>query len=361
MSIIENKSVLITGACGTIGKALVHELVNNKNFKAEKIIAVDNNEQELFFLDQQYMNNPDVYCHFVDIRSEEDLENHLNGVSIVFHLAALKHVALTETGPEQAIKTNIEGVKNVISASRKCNVETVVFTSSDKAVNPTNVMGASKLMGEKLVTAANSSFASSSTVMYSTRFGNVLGSSGSVIPIFREQIATGGPVTLTDQEMTRFVMSIHQSVNLILNTLPLAKGGEVFITKMPVIRISDLAEVMIEVLSPQFGNSIPPIKITGLKPGEKMYEELMNSEEVRRTIELEKYFVILPAFTGLYSGIDYKYDRVVSEKLTKPYISSSEQSMNKKDLLAFLNQNKLLETPTSPDHPSSRYWPGDKK
>ena len=157
-----------------------------------------------------------------------------------------------QTLTEQFIETNVVGIQNVISASKINNVEKVIFTSSDKAVNPTNVMGTSKLMGERLITAANSTKRGKGPIFASTRFGNVLGSSGSVVPIFHNQIINGGPVTITDKAMTRFIMSIGEAVRLVIDSSIKAHGGEVFITKMPVVRIPDLA-TMIELLAPKYG------------------------------------------------------------------------------------------------------------
>lgn len=259
------------------------------------------------------------------------------------------------------MQTNIHGVQNVIAAANAHDVETVIFTSSDKAVNPTSVMGTSKLMGERLMTAANSNKHGNGPVFASTRFGNVLGSSGSVIPIFHNQIAEGGPVTLTDRRMTRFIMSIEQSVRLVLDSAQLAHGSEVFITKMPVIRIEDLATAMIQELAPRYGHRVEDIEVVeiGTKPGEKLYEELMSSEETRRAVELHDYFSVLPAFRGIYHDIDYDYGEVVSNEVANAYVSSEEPPLSVDELKRFLETNRLLQRPkTGIDH---RYWPGDKE
>jgi FlaA1/EpsC-like NDP-sugar epimerase len=221
-------------------------------------------------------------------------------------------------------------------------------------------MGTSKLMGERLMTAANSSVREDGPIFTSTRFGNVLGSRGSVIPIFREQIRGGGPVTLTDPAMTRFIMSIGEAVRLVIESAYLARGGEVLITKMPVIRIQDLAEVMINELAPVYGHLFEEIKIgiIGTKPGEKMYEELMNLEETRRAWELQRYFVVLPAFTCLYRNIAYEYPDIISGTVTSPYHSDNEVPLSKDQLTTFLRDNNLLEEdPIDIQHPAERYWP----
>jgi FlaA1/EpsC-like NDP-sugar epimerase len=285
------------------------------------------------------------------------------GVDIVFHTAAFKHVVLCERSPFEAVQTNIMGIQNMVDAAGEAKIERMIFTSSDKAVNPTNVMGTSKLMGERLMTAANSNKRGNGPVFASTRFGNVLGSRGSVIPIFREQIRKGGPVSLTDPGMTRFIMSIEQAVQLVIDTAYLAKGGEVFVTKMPVIRIQDLADVMIEELASKYGHNPEhiDIEIIGTKPGEKQYEELMTLEEVRRSLELPRYFAVYPAFSSLYGEIQYTYPEVVREKVDRPYHSANESPLNREELRRFLYENRLIEGESEGVFkPDKRYW-GDER
>lgn len=355
---LKDKRVFVTGACGTIGSELVRQLL--ENYDVGELTGIDNNESELFFLEQRFSNYKQANFCLADIRDVNKLTRIMKGIDVVFHTAALKHVVLCERSPFEAVQTNINGVKNLIDAVFANDVERLIFTSSDKAVNPTNVMGTSKLMGERLITAANSNNKGKKPLFASTRFGNVLGSRGSVIPIFKKQIQNGGPVTLTDNEMTRFIMSIHEAVQLVIDSAMYIKGGEVFITKMPVIRIRDLAETMIETLAPQFGYDPKDIeiRIIGTKPGEKMYEELMSHEETRRAVELDKYFSVIPAFKCLYKDIDYSYPDVVSTTVTNPYHSGNETPLSKEELKSFLFSNRLLidENEVSKD-PGERYWP----
>jgi FlaA1/EpsC-like NDP-sugar epimerase len=243
--------------------------------------------------------------------------------------------------PFDAVQTNIHGVQNVISAAQKNKVERVIFMSSDKAVNPTNVMGTSKLMGERLMTAANTRRSNHTTIFASTRFGNVLGSNGSVVPLFKQQILSGGPVTLTDARMTRFIMSVEDAALLVLDTVGLAKGGEVFITKMPVIKITDLAHAMIRHYERMASTPIDIVEI-GAKPGEKLYEELMSGEETQRAVELEKYFAVLPAFRNLYHEIDYIYPGEVSKDIGRAYVSSQEPAIEVEELREYLVEHDLL-------------------
>lgn len=359
--LFKNKNILVTGSCGTVGSELVKQLLTDDAYEPNEVLGIDSNESEIFFQDQKYLNDIKARFFVADIRDKDELVKKMTDIDIVFHTAALKHVVLSERSPEQAVQTNIIGVQNVIAAAMLNNIEKVIFTSSDKAVNPTNVMGTSKLMGERLMTAANSNKRGAGPIFSSTRFGNVLGSNGSVVPIFYNQIAEGGPVTLTDKNMTRFVMSVEESVRLVLDSSEQAKGGEVFITKMPVVRIKDLAQAMIEELAPLYGKKPYEIKITeiGTKPGEKLYEELMSLEETRRAVELEQYFSVLPAFRGIYHDIDYDYDDVVTDLVTNPYVSEEVAPLTVEEIKEFLYRNSLLNEPS--ESSGKRYWPGDKE
>jgi len=309
------------------------------------IVGVDNNETELFLLAEMHSGNANVRLVLGDVRDRERLMREMRGIDIVLHAAAVKHVILCEESPHDAVLTNIQGVINVVDAAEANGVKRLLFTSSDKAVNPTSVMGTTKLMGERLISAANINRREhGDTICASTRFGNVLGSRGSVIPLFKQQIAQGGPVTLTDPGMTRFIMSIRHAAELVLESVFLARGGEVFVTKMPVVRICDLAEVMIELLAPRHGKRPAQIetKIIGVKPGEKMYEELMSEEEVRRTVELESFFSVLPAFKNVYQTIHYDYG-VERGRAGRAYNSALERAMTKAELSEFLTRHRILE------------------
>jgi len=336
--------VLVTGACGTIGKAIVRELASGDLYAPDEIVGLDNNESDLFLQEESHREFPNFSFFVADIRDKFELLQHMNGVDIVIHTAALKHVELNERSPNQTIQTNVVGLQNVIEAALATNVKKVIFTSSDKAVNPTNVMGTTKLLGERLFTAANASQRQHDTIFASTRFGNVLGSRGSVIPVFQRQIARGGPITLTHQEMTRFVMDPSSAVRLVLDSIELARGGEVFITKMPVMGINSLAHAMIE-LAKTDNPALPDINIeeVGVKPGEKLYEELMNSEEMRRSIELEDYFVVIPAFRNIYSETEFQYEGLVRESVKEPYVSHMDNSMSVEETIRFLADRDILK------------------
>ena len=338
-----DKRVLVTGACGTVGKELICQLL--ESYLVRELIGIDNNESELFFLEHEFARFDNVSFFLADIRDRYKVSRKMKHMDIAFHTAAFKHVILCERSPFEAVQTNILGIQNIINAAIENKVERVIFTSSDKAVNPTNVMGTTKLMGERLMTAANSNSRDGGPLFTSTRFGNVLGSRGSVIPIFRDQIRRGGPLTLTDSAMTRFIMSLEEAIRLVIESACQAFGGEVFITKMPAVRIQDLAEVMIIELAKEFGHSPDDIelRIVGNKPGEKFYEELINEEEIRRAWELKNYFVVLPAYGSIYRKIDYSYSGVISKSVSHPYNSANHSPLNQKELSQFLHTHNLLK------------------
>jgi len=338
-----DKVILITGAAGTVGSELIRQLVA---LNPAELRLLDNNETALFHAGNEYYHTGKVTPYLGDIRDKQKILNVTQGVDIIFHAAAFKHVGLSEYNPFDAVQTNINGVKNVVQAAMSNKVPRVIFTSSDKAVNPTNVMGTSKLMGERIVTAANIVNHNGQQVFSSVRFGNVLGSRGSVVHIFAEQILKGEAVTITDRRMTRFVMTIQEAAKLVLEAALRACGGEVLVTKMPVLRIIDLAKAMINLLAPQagFDPQQVPVRYVGAKPGEKLYEELMSLEEVNRTKELPSMFAILPAFSSFYQKIDYHYsDRLPETKNLQPYISSNQPHMPVKKIMAYLERHRILE------------------
>lgn len=337
----KGKRVLITGAAGTVGRELVSQL---SGLAPAELRLMDNNESEVFFLMEDYRDSDFIHCFLGDVRDRNKIMKLCEDIDIVIHAAAFKHVILSEYNPFDVVQTNIIGTENIIQAAAACGVERVLFTSSDKAVNPTNVMGTSKLMGERLITAANAVKHSQRTIFSSTRFGNVFGSRGSVVPLFAKQIKCSGPVTLTDDRMTRFIMTIKESASLVLKSVTLSRGGEVFVTKMPVVRIRDLANVMIDLLAPVYGYPPKSIKITqiGAKAGEKLYEELMSQEETARSVELGDMFVVTPAFKAIYRSINYEYPNVLGDAIERPYVSANEAPADIEYLKKYLIEQKVL-------------------
>jgi FlaA1/EpsC-like NDP-sugar epimerase len=332
----DDTRIAITGAAGTVGKELIYQLLQ---YPVKEIRALDNNESALFFLGEDYRLDSRLQVFLSDIRDEKKMRHMLEGIDLVFHAAAFKHVPLCERSPFDAVQTNIMGVQNIIRAALVNKARKVLFTSTDKAVNPTNVMGTSKLMGERLMTAANALRpVGQAPTFASTRFGNVAGSRGSVVPLFCRQIEQGGPLTLTSAAMTRFVMTLRDAVRLVISSMVLAKGGEVFITKMPVLAIKDLAEVMVRLIAPLHGHDPEKIEITeiGHRPGEKLYEELMNDEETRRSFDSDEFFVVLPAFRNIYGETDYTYDGLPLSPVRSAYNSANVTTMTKSQIEEFL-------------------------
>ncbi len=341
-NIWKNKQVFITGICGTVGKQILSILSKQDSVK---IIGIDINESELFFLKDNYRKRNNIDLFYCDIKETKDMARLAKNSDYIIHTAALKHVNICENSPLDAIKTNVLGTQAIVDLADEIDCDRVLFTSTDKAVNPTNVMGTSKLLAERLMSSADFRGKKNSPKFISTRFGNVLGSHGSVIPLFKRQIESGGPITLTDGSMTRFIMTLEEATKLVLESMFIGNGGEVFVTKMPVIKIVDLAECMAELLAPKFGYKKDDIKIEiiGSRPGEKIYEELTNSEEIRRTIEMENFLCILPSNSNYSSkSILKNYPKTTGKKVEKPYNSSLETSMTKKELKYYLIEKKLV-------------------
>lgn len=330
------KRIAVTGAAGTVGKEIVRQLLA---LDADEVRMLDNNEGELFYFSESLKYERRARPFMIDIQDKEMLMTMFRQIDIVIHSAAYKNVPVCEASPYSAVCVNINGTQNVITAASERHVKYVLFTSSDKAVNPTNVMGTTKLMGERLVTAANVfSEGASDTVFCSTRFGNVTGSRGSVLPVFESQIAKGGPITLTDRSMTRFMMSLKEATELVLKSLTYSNGGEVFVTKMPVFNIGDLAEVLIERLAPAYGYKPSEIQIDliGARAGEKMFEELTTEEEIARCHDLGEMLAVLPAFSNVYSFIDHSEYKNLPN-IDRVYNSSKEKKVSKDEIHNFLS------------------------
>ena len=336
----EEKNILVTGGTGSVGKEIVRELLKYDPIVV-RILDVDETVQ--FDLQQELEAYRNVRYLLGDVRDKERLSRAIEDIDIVFHTAALKHVLACEYNPFEAVKTNIIGMQNLIDVAMDAEVEKVIFTSSDKAVSPTNVMGATKLLAERLITSANYYKGARKTVFSSVRFGNVLGSRGSVIPLFKKQIAKGGPVTITNNDMTRFIMPMRDAINLLFKATELAQGGEIFIFKMEAIKITDLAEVMIEELASKYGYSPNEIKMEaiGTKPGEKLYEELMTEDEARRALESEDMFIVLPEMEEL-SHIAESFYPSTSQAEIKAYTSKDIKHLTKEEIRGILYQENLI-------------------
>jgi len=291
-SFYHGKTVLVTGGVGSIGSFLVREILEHE---PHSVRIFDNNESGLYDLEQDLSSNR-IRSFVGDIRDKERLTMAMEGVDIVFHAAALKHVPLCEFNPFDAVKTNVIGTQNVLDAAFTQEVPKVVTISTDKAVNPSNVMGATKLLAERLTISANSYRGKKKTIFSCVRFGNVLNSRGSVVPLFAKQIRNGGPITVTHPKMRRFFMDIPSATHLILTAGMLSSGNEIFILKMPAIRIMDLAEAMRKTLAPHYGLNPEDIaiKIIGVRSGEKIDEQLITPDEITCAFENSEMIIVMP-------------------------------------------------------------------
>jgi UDP-N-acetylglucosamine 4,6-dehydratase/5-epimerase len=335
---LRGRVVIVTGAAGTIGSALVDQIARAG---ARAVRAIDHGESELFYLFERLRTLGNVAPMLGDIRDLERLRLAFRGADIIFHTAALKHVELGEYNPFEVVETNLNGLNNVIRAALDVEAERVIFTSSDKAVNPTNVMGASKMMGERLVTAANEIRGTRRTRFASVRFGNVLGSRGSVVPIFAEAALKGQKIPLTHPEMTRYVMTIADASRLVIESGGLMRGGEVFVAKMRAVRIADLARV----ISEELGRDRPSEVVrTQIRPGEKLYEELIVRDEQPRAYETDRLLVVLPERSGpLMSAPERLTDYGVRlTPVERPWHSGEDQLMSPEELRAYLREQNVL-------------------
>lgn len=336
----KNGKIVVTGGAGTCGDRIVRQLIYDSNYS--EVWSLDNDEGKLFFQREELKEHSCYRASLVDIRDERFIDYAFSEADVVIHCAAYKNVPMCEISPSSCISTNITGTENIIRSAISKNVKKVLFTSSDKAVNPTNIMGATKFVGEKLVTAANlNSQGVSETIFASTRFGNVVGSTGSVLPVFLNQIKLGNPITITDKMMSRFMMSQKAAASLVIDSVTKARGGELFVTKMPVINLDIFAQAVFKICQE---NSIIPrnasfeanSKYIGSRPGEKMYEELMSLEERLRTKEVDEFFVVLPPNFDVYGTIDIKkyYDEFSEPKRT--YNSDEEPALDLENTKAFI-------------------------
>jgi UDP-N-acetylglucosamine 4,6-dehydratase len=299
----EGKRLLVVGGTGSIGGALTRTLLN---YKPAVIRVFSNDENGLFEMQQEIGERPDLRFLLGDVRDRERVMLAMRDIDVVFHAAALKHVPISEYNPFEVVRTNVIGTQNLLEAAVLQRVDKFIFISTDKAVNPASTLGASKLLCEKLVLDAASYRGPKLSAISCVRFGNVLGTRGSVTNVFASQIAKGGPVTVTDKAMTRFVMLLDEAVGLLLRAAELARGSEIFVLKMDGARIMDLAQAMIDELAPQYGRNPKEIQIQviGTRPGEKMHEDLMTGEEASRSLASNEMYVILPptADSSAYAG-----------------------------------------------------------
>lgn len=328
---VKNSNILITGGTGSLGKSLIEFLLDNENeYKPKTIKILSRDEDKQYWLKHLYKNSQHISkIQFIigDIRSFPTIVSALQNIDVVIHAAAMKQVPICEEFPYEAVQTNIIGSHNIVSAIEqyKIPVKKVIGLSTDKSCDPINVYGMTKFIQEKLFLLANKNC--SSTDFITVRYGNVLGSRGSVIPLFKEQIKQGGPITITDTNMTRFFFSMQDAIDTIMAALQEAKKGETFVPKIKSFSIRNLAEAMV-------GGRNIPIIVTGIRPGEKLHETLISKNETDRTygkiVNSKYYYIIKPCF-----------DQPVDEKCINEY-TSKDNINSLKETYELLTKNSFL-------------------
>jgi UDP-glucose 4-epimerase len=309
----KNKTLLITGGTGSFGTAVLNRFVESE-LKEVRIFSRDEKKQDDM---RKRLNNPKVKFYIGDVRDYRSVEEAVRGVDFIFHAAALKQVPSCEFFPMQAVKTNVQGAENVLEAAILHNVKRVVVLSTDKAVYPINAMGMSKALMEKVMIALSRNINGSGSVVCGTRYGNVMASRGSVIPLFVQQIKDGKPITITDPNMTRFMMSLNEAVDLVLYAFNNGKQGDIFVQKSPAATIETLVEAIKQIF-----NAENSIKIIGTRHGEKLYETLVTREDMVKAEDLGSYFRI-PADTR-----DLNYEKYFSEGEEKVSLIEEYNSHN---------------------------------
>jgi UDP-glucose 4-epimerase len=325
--LFQKSSIIITGGTGSFGNAVLHRFLNT-DIKEIRIFSRDEKKQDDM---RKYYNNPKIKFYIGDVRDYDSVDNAILGVDYVFHAAALKQVPSCEFFPVQAVRTNILGAENVIKSAIANNAKKLIVLSTDKAVYPINAMGMSKALMEKVMIAYSRQQPENGTVLCGTRYGNVMASRGSVIPLFIEQIKSGKSITITDPEMTRYLMSLEEAVELVIYAYQNGQQGDIFVQKSPACTIKDLAQALIELFEAK-----TTIKIIGTRHGEKQHETLVNREEMAKAIELPGYYRI-PADTR-----DLNYDIYFEKGLKKVSMVQDYTSENTQRLTIPEIKEKLL-------------------
>jgi UDP-N-acetylglucosamine 4,6-dehydratase len=334
---IQGKNILITGGTGTIGSALVRKILE---YQPAVVRVYSRDETKQLELSLSLKNPANVRYLIGDIRDSERLAKAFEDIDYIFHAAALKHLPACEFNPVEAIKTNVIGTQNVIDQSLAKGVKLVIGISTDKVVNPSSILGITKLLAEKLMIAANFSKGRHRTIFSCVRFGNVAGARGSVIPVFLDQLSRNKILTVTDPKMTRFIMSTDEAVDLVVKAASLASGGEIFVFTMPTVKVMDVAEVIAERFRKVTGESVK-IEISGLRPGEKLHEELIAADELPLTFRLEELLIRASSYGHMPPGIPLDLSN-------PPVLSSDAQEP--------LSQTEILELVKTVDRCNILKW-----
>ncbi len=342
----ENKVILVFGGTGSIGSEVVNQLLK---WNPKTIRIFSNSENELWESRFKYKHVDNINLRYLlgDIRNYDRVKRAVDGVDYIFNAAAIKHVSFCEYNPLEAINVNIHGIENIIEAAFNYDVEKVIHISTDKAVSPTSVMGATKMLGERICISRASAKGKHPTTISCVRFGNVLGSRGSIIPLIEEQLKKGNEITLTDKKMSRFFMSISEAANLVLKSLIYSKGGEIFVFKMPTVRIKDLLEVLIKEIAPKFGKDPASIKIKiiGSRKGEKLEEDLISKNEFQYCLETEDLFIIHPSKKSIdlmLKNKEFQDLKKINLKENINYNSNSQVPLDKSKIKNMLKKLNLI-------------------
>ena len=330
---IQGKTLLITGGTGSFGNAVMHRFLNTDHFKEIRIFSRDEKKQDDM---RKRYNNRKIKFYLGDVRDRTSVETVVKGVDYIFHAAALKQVPSCEFFPLEAVKTNILGTDNVLYAAEKYEVKRVVVLSTDKAAYPINAMGMSKALMEKVTVARSRNLDDSKTVFCCTRYGNVMASRGSVIPLFIDQIKSGKPLTITDPGMTRFMMTLEDAVDLVLYAFENARQGDLFVQKAPAATVETLAKALLELY-----NAKNEIKIIGTRHGEKVYETLVNREDMVKAEDLGGYYRI-PADTRDLNYEQYFSEGNPEESKVEEYHSHNTYRLNVEEMKELLKKLPVI-------------------
>jgi UDP-N-acetylglucosamine 4,6-dehydratase len=313
-----NKSILITGGTGSFGHRYVATLL--EKYQLKRLVIYSRDELKQYDMAMKFQDHKDVLRFFIgDVRDASRLKEATRGIDIIIHAAALKHVPIAEYNPMECIKTNIHGAENVIQAALDNNVDKVMALSTDKAANPINLYGATKLASDKLFIAANNIIGERKTKFSVVRYGNVVGSRGSIVPFFKKLIKDNADsLPITHEDMTRFWITLQQGVDFVFKCMERMDGGEIFVPKIPSVRIVDLAKAMAPNL---------PTKIIGIRPGEKLHEIMCPADDSHLTVEFDDYFVITPSITFYSKDVDFTHNSLQEKgKIVKQGFEYSSNS-----------------------------------
>ena len=345
--IFDNKTLLITGGTGSFGNAVLRRFLNT-GIAEIRIFSRDEKKQDDM---RQFYKNPKIKYHIGDVRDRQSINNAMPGVDYIFHAAALKQVPSCEFFPTEAVRTNVLGCENVLDSALQHKVKKVIVLSTDKAVYPINAMGMSKALSEKVMVAKSRQLNGTGLIFCGTRYGNVMASRGSVIPLFVTQISNKQPITITDPNMTRFMMTLDNAVELVLYAFKHGSNGDIFVQKSPSATIADLAQALKEMYASDI-----PVKIIGTRHGEKLYETLVNREEMAKAEDVGNYFRI-PADTR-----DLNYSKFFTEgeskvSVAEEYTSHNTQRLNVEETKKLLLKLHSIREDVLKEKPGSIFEP----